>query len=295
MKPFLHLFLAFFLLANAEEEDPVECARFCPEDLRAAVFSPKLKRRVDFLQKTMNAAIDGLQTLQKKSSVLPDDLKTQMGVKLDGEKGGPENLKIQLNDLIGQLLRAENRAWNRVIDTHADILDKTLAPKAPKSLSDMKTEIEGLSKSLKDTEESFEPLMAELGSSIGKLLSPMMMILEGMMQIGLKGEMGVDNLKGMVDNLMGKVLLKMVTNKLEEKKEKAEPVLFGDHIDLTEKLAKDFYVLGRKLNLPEFWKGELSRFGENGVYHTSEDEEENLDDEDVNFMTAIVEKYIKLV
>ena len=38
--------------------------RFCPEDLKAVVFSPKLKTRIDFLQRTVNAAIDGLETLQ---------------------------------------------------------------------------------------------------------------------------------------------------------------------------------------------------------------------------------------
>jgi len=294
LKLLINLLLGLSLLANAEEDDSGECDRFCPEDLKAVVFSPKLKSRIDFLQRTVNAAIDGLETLHKKSSNLPDELKSQMGVKMDGEGGGPDDLRSLLNDLIGHLVRADTRAWNRVSDTNADIMDKSRAPKAPKSLSNLKTEIDGLTKSLKESEESFEPLLTELGSSLGKLLSPMMMIIEGMMKIG-GGEMGVDKLKGMVDNLMGKVLLKMVTNKMAEDKDekKPQPVLFGELIGLTEKLEKDFHVLGRKLNLPDFWKGELFRFGDEGVDHDkSTNEDDVLVGEDVDFITTLVEKYM---
>ena len=48
-----------------------------------------------------------------------------MGVKMDGEGGGPDDLRSLLNDLIGHLVRADTRAWNRVSDTNADILDKS--------------------------------------------------------------------------------------------------------------------------------------------------------------------------
>ena len=52
----------------------------------------------------------------------------QMGGKLEetnedaGE--GIKRLKMLLADLIEHLLRADRRAWNRIIDTHLDILDK---------------------------------------------------------------------------------------------------------------------------------------------------------------------------
>ena len=106
--------------------------------------------------------------------------------------------------------------------------------------------------------ESFEPLMKELGSSIGKLLSPMMMIIEGMMNVG-GGEMGMDKLQGMVDNLMGKVLLKMITNKrnTDVGESKTDQIfLFGELVGLAKHLEKDFHIFGRKLELPEFWKGQ---------------------------------------
>ena len=158
----------------------------------------------------------------------------------------------------------------------------------------MKSEIAGIRKSLVESEESFEPLMNVLGSSIGKLLSPMMMIIEGMMSVG-GGEMGVDKLKGMVDNMMGKVLLRMVSNKMKENtdEKKSKPVIFGDLVDLTEKLGKDFYSLGRKMNLPDFWKGELFRFGDGGMHQSATSESEDvLDGEDIDFITAIVEKHL---
>ena len=124
----------------------------------------------------------------------------------------------------------------------------------------------------------------------------MMMIIEGMMSVG-GGEMSMDNLKGLVDNLMGRVLLRMVTNKQnknngktnEEKVESDRPALFRDMLVLTENLAKDFYTLGRKMELHAFWRGELSRFGRNGVHHCDSEE---LLDEDVDIITAIVEKYV---
>merc|ERR1719320_1660914 len=275
---------------HAQEHDQDQCNRFSPEDLRAVVFWPKLRTRLDFLSATFTAAIEGLETLHKKSKVLPDELKGQMGVKISDKAEGSAGLKNLLDDLIRHVVRADLKVWNRIIDTNQDILDKSRAPKSPRSLSDLKTEIEGLKKSFIASEESFEPLMKELGSSIGKLLSPRMMSMGG-------GEMSMDNLRGLVDNLMGRVLLKMITNKQnknnektnEEKDESDGPALFRDLLGLSENLAKDFYTLGRKMELTAFWKGELSRFGSEGVHHT--DSEEILD-EDVDVITATAEKYV---
>ena len=115
--------------------------RFSPEDLRAVVFLPKLRMRIKFLSATFTAAIEGLETLhvsyrdriliskqeiinQKKSRVLPDQLKGQMGVKITDEEGGTADLKNLLDDLIRHVVRADDKAWNSVIDTNNDILDK---------------------------------------------------------------------------------------------------------------------------------------------------------------------------
>ena len=48
-----------------------------------------------------------------------------MGVKMADEEGGTNDLKDFLDDLTRHVVRADVKAWNRVIDTNADILDKT--------------------------------------------------------------------------------------------------------------------------------------------------------------------------
>ena len=47
-----------------------------------------------------------------------------MGVKMVDEEGGTNDLKNLLKDIIGHVVRGDIRAWNRVADTNADILDK---------------------------------------------------------------------------------------------------------------------------------------------------------------------------
>ena len=48
-----------------------------------------------------------------------------MGVKMADEEGGTDDLKNLLHDLIRHVVRADVKAWNRIIDTNADILDKS--------------------------------------------------------------------------------------------------------------------------------------------------------------------------
>ena len=47
-----------------------------------------------------------------------------MGVKITDEEEGTADLKNLLDDLIRHVVRADDKAWNRVIDTNNDILDK---------------------------------------------------------------------------------------------------------------------------------------------------------------------------
>ena len=48
-----------------------------------------------------------------------------MGVKaVDDDSHEADELKALVDDLIRHAVRADNRAWNRIIDTNADILDK---------------------------------------------------------------------------------------------------------------------------------------------------------------------------
>lgn len=286
--PLLLLLLPFPIML---EQPSDECPRFCPEDLKATTFTPLFRQRVDFLRNTLGKAIDGLEGLQGKAAKLPDHLKDQMGavfpdIEVDNIT---EKLKPVLEDLVDHAVRSYQRGWNRVQDTNADILDPSRAPKAPKTVDDLKEEVVALGESLKVTEESFDPLLESLGKSLAQLLSPMMMLMEGMVKMG--GEMGMEKLREQVDNMMGKVLLRMVINKLEEKKAES-PILFQKLQKLTESLANDVSKVQCPYSLSNFWKEEMDRL--KSVDDGEDDEEEDvLAGEDIDFMVGVVEKYLK--
>jgi len=211
----------------------------------------------------MEEAIKGLETLTQKMSAIPANLKSEMGMGEEADVAKePEELRTLLKELIIHAARADQRAWGRIIDTEADVLDPSRAPKAPRTLSDLRVEVEGLAGAWRETEESFDTLRRSLGSSLGKVLGPMLSVMEGMVKAaGIGGEgmgkLGLEKLRSQVDNMMGRVLLRMVVNRGKDE-EKKDLRIFSDLTDFAERLAKDFVVKGRKLTLEEFWNEELS-------------------------------------
>merc|ERR550517_710209 len=277
--------LLLSILAVASTSD--ECKRFCPEDIKAAVFRPMVKERLGWVEETMEEAIRGLETLTQKMSAIPANLKSEMGMGEDADVAKePEELRLLVKELIVHAARADQRAWGRIIDTEADVLDPSRAPKAPRTLSDLRAEVEGVAAAWRETEESFDTLKRSLGSSLGKMLGPMLTVMEGMVRAaGVGGEgigqLGLEKLKSQVDNLMGRVLLRMVVQ--DKSKEKETPRIFGGLIDQAERLARDFIVKGRQLTLEEFWSEELSvlpgrKLGEKE--ETEEEEEDVLETDD---------------
>merc|ERR1712037_558553 len=100
------------------------------------------------------------------------------------------------------------------------------------------------------------------------------------------GNLGLEKLRSQVDNLMGRVLLRMVVVKAKDEEEK-DLRIFGDLTDLADQLAKDFVVKGRKLTLEEFWNEELSFLSRR---NTEEKEEQDvLEMEEVVLVTHMVE------
>jgi len=290
---YLLLVTAFLLMPAVTAQDQDECKRHCPEDLHASVFTNRLRDRVEFIQRSLTAAVDGLELLQAKTSNIPEIMKEkmgQMGGKLEetnedaGE--GIKRLKMLLADLIEHLLRADRRAWNRIIDTHLDILDKSRAPQAPKDLPDLRIEIENLDKTVKESEESFEPLLKELGGSLGRVFSSLVLVVESMLKAGGE-EMVLEKMKEKVDNMLGKVLVKLVENKTKNI-QTAQPRILGDVAKLTEKFSYDFYALGLKVKLGEFWKMELKTL-EDYLAHVTVPGDDA--DEDVRLIVSIIEKY----
>merc|ERR1719447_2231269 len=132
------------------------------------------------------------------------------------------------------------------------------------------------------------------------MLGPMLSVMEGMVKAAGVGEegigkLGLEKLRSQVDNMMGRVLLRMVVSKTEEKEEK-DLRIFGELTDLADRLAKDFVVKGRKLTLEEFWSEELSLLPRRKVEENEEKkgEEEKkevdvLETEDVVLITRMVQ------
>ena len=160
------------------------------------------------------------------------------------------------------------------------------APQAPKDLPDLRIEIENLDKTVKESEESFEPLLKELGGSLGRVFSSLVLVVESMLKAGGE-EMVLEKMKEKVDNMLGKVLVKLVENKTKNI-QTAQPRILGDVAKLTEKFSYDFYALGLKVKLAEFWKMELKTL-EDYLAHVTVPGDDA--DEDVRFIVSIIEKY----
>jgi len=285
------LLLPILVLGSAQDE----CKRFCPEDLKAAVFRPMVKERLEWVEETMEEAIKGLETLTQKMSAIPANLKSEMGMGEEADVAKePGELRTLVKELVVHAARADQRAWGRIIDTEADVLDPSRAPKAPRTLSDLRAEVEGLAAAWRETEESFHALQRSLGSSLGKMLGPMLSVMEGMVKAaGAGGEgmekLGLEKLRSQVDNLMGRVLLRMVVSKGKEEEER-DLRIFGDLTDLADRLAKDFVVKGRKLTLEEFWNEELSLLPRGKMEDKEEKKEQDvLEMEEVMLVTHMVE------
>ena len=294
----LSLLPTLLLLLPTSAKDPeATCPRFSPQDVRAAVFLPAVSSRLEWVQATLEEAIQGLETLREKTKVIPEELRQQMGA-AGGEVAAkePEDLRALLGDLVVHAVRADQRAWARIVDTQADILEPERAPLAPRTLTDLRTEVEGLETAWKENEDSFEELLNSLGRALGILLSPMVSLMEGMVKMTEAGgplakEMGMEKLRSQVDNLMGRVLLRMVVDRQEDKQSGQGPTLFGGVTKLADRLAKDFAMKGRKLTLEQFWRGELELFTSPLTRGTEDEQVEDvLEREEVILIAHLVQK-----
>ena len=237
---------------------------------------------------------------------MPDDMRERAGLSSqEASSIDLEKLRDIQADLFNHMIRADKRAWNRVIDTYNDMVDKryafinkktsffhkffcSRAPKAPKDLPDLRFEIENLHKAAKETEESFEPFLEVLGGHLASMYYSLIVVVEGMVKAGGK-EVVLKMMQQKVDNLMGNVLLQLVENRIEDTKT-VVPSLLGDITKLAEKLAYDFYALGLKVKQVEFWKMELKTL-EDYLAHIAVPEDEV--DKDVKFIVALIERYKK--
>jgi len=253
------LALVLVLVAVYTEETEDECSRFSPHELRATVFDPLMMKKVKFLRTTLEAAIDGLEELEQKTMDVPESMKEKLGLNVgeDEENDTTGEMRSFLLDQLDSIISGDLRAWDRITDTYLDIQDPSRARKAPKTLTDLKTELEDLVTSLAWTSGALQPLLHTLGTRLARIFKTLLRMMETMIQFGGE-EVMLEKMKERdINNLMGKVLIELLRLKKEKNVAEFELNVFKQLETLAEKLNTDFYKNGRKLSSEEFWKIEV--------------------------------------
>jgi hypothetical protein len=114
---------------------------------------------LDWLEATLEEAIVGLESLTEKMSAMPESMRTQLHpVEKDQQASSPAELRLLAAELVGRAVRADQRAWARIADCHKDVLEPGRSPRAPRTLADLRVEVEGLEAAWRETEDSFQGL-----------------------------------------------------------------------------------------------------------------------------------------
>lgn len=79
---------------------------------------------------------------------------------------------------------AEMRVWDRIVDTSLDVLDPSRSPQAPKTLQDLRDEIESLEKTLSWSEDSLQPLLRLVGRRLARIFRNLLKMMEPIMRMG---------------------------------------------------------------------------------------------------------------
>ena len=76
-------------------------------------------RKITFIRKTLEAAIDGLEELEQKTADVPDSMKEKLGINSeDGDDDTTEEMKSFLMEQLDSILISDLRAWDMVTDTY---------------------------------------------------------------------------------------------------------------------------------------------------------------------------------
>ena len=175
--------MTLVLTVLSQEEE--ECSKFCPEELRATVFDSLMMKKIKFIRTTLDAAIDGLEELEQKTKDVPESMKEKLGLNVeDDDNDTTEEMRVFLVEQLDSVLSGDMRAWDRITDTYQDILQPSRAPKAPKSLTDLRAELSGLVTSLQWSSEALQPLLSTLGSRLARIFTTLVRMMETMMKFG---------------------------------------------------------------------------------------------------------------
>ena len=86
--------------------------------------------------------------------------------------------------LIKYLPSADLRAWDRITDTYLDIQHPERARKAPKTLTDLKSELDNLVTSLHWSAGALQPLFHTLGTRLARIFNTLVRMMETMAKFG---------------------------------------------------------------------------------------------------------------
>ena len=78
--------------------------------MRAVHFQPRMAAEVKFLKTTLEAIIDGIEEMEKKTGDMPDNIKEKLGMAFDEEidTDTPEDMKKFLIDTLSSTLRFDS-------------------------------------------------------------------------------------------------------------------------------------------------------------------------------------------
>ena len=76
------------------------------------------------------------------------------------------------------------RAWDLITDTYLDIQQPSRALKAPKTLTDLKSELENLVRSLSWSSGALQPLLETLGTRLARIFNTLVRMMETMIKFG---------------------------------------------------------------------------------------------------------------
>ena len=106
------------------------------------------------------------------------------------------------------------RAWDLIVDTNMDVLDSrwvhikymtnislfihylSRCPNAPKTLDDLRTELDNLAQTVTWSQASLEPLLKVLGRRLARIFTNLMKMMEPIIKFGGGEQVGAGNYRG---------------------------------------------------------------------------------------------------
>jgi len=283
------IFISAALVQCGAEEVDDECQRFSPEDVQETFFSAIFRQRIELILDALTELFDGVEDMKNKLPVFGDKFSKESA----DEGSEAEDPMDLVREEISMAVRVHQRQWNRIKDTHLDIMEPSRCPKAPRTLTDLKEVISELPGAYRTSAEHLEEAISAALADVATVFKPLVLVLYNILMLG--GEAAEKNAGKTGNNFQGKILFKLVNIKAGKQKA-TKAALFNDLITLAEALESDFEASGRKSSQSVFWKFAGHRMAETGLNKLEAVTEEHKIDLLSNFfytMMGLEEETIK--